>query len=64
MTGTALAVTALAVVGALLGAGETEHGGHVSFGSASVARPSSADAGSGRCERTIDPVGGQANRQP
>ena len=63
MTGTALAVTALAVLGALLGAGESGSGGHVAFGRASVAWSSSADAGAGWCERTMDPVGGHANRR-
>ena len=61
-TGTGLAVVALAVLGAWVHARESGSEGHVSFGSASVARPSSADAGAGRCERTIDPVGGHANR--
>ena len=63
MTGTALAVTALAVLGALLGAEESGSGGDVAFGRASVAQPSSADAGAGQRERAIDPVGGDENRQ-
>ena len=46
MTRTALAVTALAVVGALLGAGETGWGGDVSLRSGAAQRRS---AGTGAC---------------
>ena len=63
MTGTALAVTALAVLGALLGAEESRSGAHVAFGRASVAQPSGADTGAGQRGRAIDPVGGKENRQ-
>ena len=62
MTGTALAVEALAVLGALLGAVESRSGAYVAFGRASVAQPDSADASAGQCERAIDPVGGDKNR--
>ena len=62
MTGTALAVAALAVLGTLLGAVESRSGAYVAFGRASVAQPDNADAGAGQCERAIDPVGGDKNR--
>ena len=62
MTGTAVAVAALAVLGTLQGSEESRSGAYVAFGRASVAQPDNADAGAGQCERAIDPVGGDKNR--
>ena len=62
MTGTALAVAGLVVLGTLLGTEESGSRGDVASGQASVAQPDTADTGAGQRECAIRPVGGKGNR--